>query len=486
MARPNADRVKAIWTGTGTGTITLGGAAPGEAVQAFPASLNGQTVPYLIIHETANEAEVGHGVYTHAGTTLSRLYRYYPTLGGAAVNFSNGTKFVTPTVISAYIAPNIATTNPTVNDDITAGFLQGQFWINTNTPAVFVCRSHATGAANWAQIDTGAGNIGTSGSPLAGQYARFTGPTSVEGRTFSNVVADIQSLLPSAVADYRGLGSEAMSEAFDFKVNSADLPVVGNLAGQDEADLPSMSANFRGAGSETMTAAFAAVSGGAAGLTSVADSGTTVTVGSSTNGTFRRLTADTTITVVLAAAAPAATRVRLYRAGTGLMNVTCQAAQAAGSGAGYYVTEDQGAKATAAFTVSGWIEFLCQANTGGDSAEFIIVDGAGIGLPSTVTGSVDFTAAGIKVPNGSAVSGTLTVGAHGGGVYKTSGNCTITPSAGFTVTLLLGGAHTIGAGGTAHSPASGDAVSVVCFSATNGDVKLFKTVAASVINLPTA
>ena len=29
-------------------------------------------------------------------------------------------------------------------------------------------------------------------------------------------------------------------------------------------------------------------------------------------------------------------------------------------------------------------------------------------------------------------------------------------------------------------------MSVVCFSAANGDVKLFKTIAANIINLPTA
>ena len=79
MTRASEDRVMALWTGTGTGTMSLGGAVPGEAARAFPASLDGQYIRYLITHETAIEAEAGVGLYTHSGATLSRLYRTYPT-----------------------------------------------------------------------------------------------------------------------------------------------------------------------------------------------------------------------------------------------------------------------------------------------------------------------------------------------------------------------------------------------------------------------
>ena len=157
MARPAADRVKAVWTGTGTGTITLGGAAPGEPVQAFPSSLNGEIVPYLIMHETAQEAEAGYGLYTHSGTTLTRLYRYYPTPGGAAVSFSAGTKFVSPTVISAHVVPKYRNVAPTVNDDVTSGFLQGMVWINSTAGTAYICVSHTDGAADWESMTGGVG-----------------------------------------------------------------------------------------------------------------------------------------------------------------------------------------------------------------------------------------------------------------------------------------------------------------------------------------
>ena len=92
MTRPHADRVKAVWTGSGTGTMVLAGAAPSEAVQAVPAYLDGQVLRYLIRHEFALEAEAGIGLYTHAGATLSRIFRTYPTLGGAPVSSRPETK----------------------------------------------------------------------------------------------------------------------------------------------------------------------------------------------------------------------------------------------------------------------------------------------------------------------------------------------------------------------------------------------------------
>jgi hypothetical protein len=159
MARPGEDRVKAVWSGTGTGTMSLGGAAPDEPVKAFPASLDGQVVRYLIKHETAAEAESGYGVYTHSGATLTRAYRTYPTPGGSAVSFSSGTKFVAITPITNDFLPNLATSDPTVNDDITTGFLQGNVWINTATPSVWVCVSHTDGAAVWLRCDTGASSV---------------------------------------------------------------------------------------------------------------------------------------------------------------------------------------------------------------------------------------------------------------------------------------------------------------------------------------
>lgn len=156
MTRPSADRVKALWTGTGTGTISLGPAVTGEPVQAFPAALDGHIVRYLIKHATAMEAEAGYGVYTLFGATLSRLYRFYPTVGGSAVNFSSGDKFVSITASTVDLVVDEAATDPTVTSDINNGFLKGNLRLNTASDAVFFCAHHAAGVARWRRLD-GAG-----------------------------------------------------------------------------------------------------------------------------------------------------------------------------------------------------------------------------------------------------------------------------------------------------------------------------------------
>lgn len=83
-----ADRVKVSTATTGTGTITLGSAVSGFVV--VPASLNNQTLRYVI--EEGNAFEIGTGTYTHSGTTLSRTLTVSSTgslldLSGSATVF---------------------------------------------------------------------------------------------------------------------------------------------------------------------------------------------------------------------------------------------------------------------------------------------------------------------------------------------------------------------------------------------------------------
>lgn len=95
------DRVKDTTTTTGTGTLTLAGAPP-TGFRAFSAFTDQDQVYYTI--DGGAEWEVGQGVYTSSGTTLSRVRVLASSNAGALVNFSAGTKTVFATMPAERIA----------------------------------------------------------------------------------------------------------------------------------------------------------------------------------------------------------------------------------------------------------------------------------------------------------------------------------------------------------------------------------------------
>ena len=109
MALVVKDRVRETTTTTGTGTITLGGAATG--FQSFSVIGDSNTTFYTIQLSNTNEWEVGIGTYTSSGTTLSRDTILESSNGGSAVNFSAGTKdvFVTYPAEKAIYLGNLPT-----------------------------------------------------------------------------------------------------------------------------------------------------------------------------------------------------------------------------------------------------------------------------------------------------------------------------------------------------------------------------------------
>jgi hypothetical protein len=86
------DRVKETSTTTGTGTLTLGGAASG--FQSFSVIGDGNSTYYTIVDSTAGTWEVGIGTYTSSGTTLSRDVILESSNSGAAVDFASNPKDV--------------------------------------------------------------------------------------------------------------------------------------------------------------------------------------------------------------------------------------------------------------------------------------------------------------------------------------------------------------------------------------------------------
>ena len=86
------DRVKETTATTGTGTITLAGAATG--FQSFSVIGDGNTTYYAITDPTAGPWEVGIGTYTSSGTTLSRDTVLESSNSGSLVSFGAGSKDV--------------------------------------------------------------------------------------------------------------------------------------------------------------------------------------------------------------------------------------------------------------------------------------------------------------------------------------------------------------------------------------------------------
>lgn len=112
MAFVVKDRVKETTTTTGTGTVTLLGAATG--FQSFSAIGNANTTYYCIAGQTSSEWEVGIGTYTSSGTTLARTTALASSNSGSLVNFSAGTKdvFVTyPASYASFAAASAVTEN---------------------------------------------------------------------------------------------------------------------------------------------------------------------------------------------------------------------------------------------------------------------------------------------------------------------------------------------------------------------------------------
>src|SRR3972149_1047857 len=65
------------------------------------------------------------------------------------------------TIIDLPKQNNAATTNPTVNDDISIGYTVGSRWINAVTDAEYVCTDHTDGAAGWVATAIFGGGEGT-------------------------------------------------------------------------------------------------------------------------------------------------------------------------------------------------------------------------------------------------------------------------------------------------------------------------------------
>jgi len=92
MALVVKDRVRETSTTSGTGTISLAGAVSG--FQSFSVIGNGNTTYYAIVDPQTGDWEVGIGIYTASGTTLSRDTVLESSNSGNLVDFVTNPKDV--------------------------------------------------------------------------------------------------------------------------------------------------------------------------------------------------------------------------------------------------------------------------------------------------------------------------------------------------------------------------------------------------------
>jgi hypothetical protein len=229
MALVVKDRVQETSTTTGTGTLTLAGAATG--FQSFSVIGNANTTYYAIVGGA--EFEVGLGTYTSSGTTLSRDTVLESSNAGSLVNFSAGTKnvFVTyPAEKSLYLdASNNAiglgtvATTTTLTNATGLPISTGVSGLGTNVATFLATPTSSNLAAVLTdETGTGANVFATSptlttpvlGTPSSGTLTSCTGlplTTGVTGTlpianggtgttstTFTNLTTNVTGTLPVA------------------------------------------------------------------------------------------------------------------------------------------------------------------------------------------------------------------------------------------------------------------------------------------------
>lgn len=174
MAGPKiADRVYETTTTTGTGTVNLAGAVP--SYRTFVAGVGtGDSCYYCIQHQSADEWEVGIGTVTDASPdTLSRTTILASTNGGAAVNFSAGTKnvfVVLPAVMGGQwrrLSSATASASATIEFALPAGYSHYKVVYSHVAPAT-------DGARLWLRTSSDGGSSYDSGGSDY-RYAYFVG-----------------------------------------------------------------------------------------------------------------------------------------------------------------------------------------------------------------------------------------------------------------------------------------------------------------------
>ena len=118
MALVINDRVKETTTTTGTGAVSLAGAVTG--FETFAAGVgNSNTTYYAIVHQTANEFEVGLGTLDGDSSDLTRTTVISSSNSDSDVDFAAGTKDVFCTIPASKLIFEDANNDATIGRNLT-------------------------------------------------------------------------------------------------------------------------------------------------------------------------------------------------------------------------------------------------------------------------------------------------------------------------------------------------------------------------------
>lgn len=227
---------------TGTGTMTLGSAVTGFL--SVPGGLDGKSVTYEIADPgTAPTArEIGRGVYTASGGTLTRVTVFSSTNGGSAINLS-GNAYVSLPIC----ADDIANINPTsITVGTAAAASQGEVMLAAGTttthPIAFTAGSNLTNAQNGAMEYDGNALMFTPSATSRGAIPAVQFISLTASYTLSNTTA-LQKVFNNPAN-----GSLTVTASTRYMFES--LLYVGSMAAAANASF-----DLKGAGNASLTSA---------------------------------------------------------------------------------------------------------------------------------------------------------------------------------------------------------------------------------------
>lgn len=139
-------------------------------------------------------------VNSNAFVPTSKAVAGYAGTAVAHAALTNNPHSVTKTQVSLGNVADLkvkldGTAAPTVNDDTTEGYAVGSRWIDVTNDKEYVCLDATDGAAVWkATAPSGAaGAVGTSGTPVDNDFAKFTDASTIEGRSYSEARQDLSN-----------------------------------------------------------------------------------------------------------------------------------------------------------------------------------------------------------------------------------------------------------------------------------------------------